>query len=128
LIVVDTSALIAILQGEARAEACSDCLASNERLLMPAPTLTETIILATARELTDGLSRLLDTLPLSIIPLTEERAALAARAYIQWGKGFHRARLNFGDCFAYALAREQGCPLLFVGKDFALTDVEPALR
>ena len=59
------------------------------------------------------------------------RAALrharqAGAAYRQWGKGFHPAGLNFGDCFAYALAKEQNCPLLFIGNDFSRTDIKPA--
>lgn len=94
---------------------------------MAAGTFTETMILAAARGLTPALRSLLDAVPITVIPLTEERASLAARAYVLWGKGFHSAKLNFGDCFAYALAKEQDCPLLFIGNDFSLTDVVPAL-
>ena len=127
MIVVDSSALIAILQGEPVAERCSDVLAANERLLIAAPILTETIILAGARDLTEALAKLLDSLPIEVLALTEERACAAGREYLRWGTGRHPAKLNFDDCFAYALAKEHGCPLLFVGDDFAKTDVESAL-
>ncbi len=124
MIVVDTSALIAILQGEPQAEGCSDALAESERLLIAAPTLTESIIVAAARDLSPGLGTLLDSLPFEVVALNEERALAAAREYLRWGKGFHPAGLNFVDCFAYALAKEHDCPLLFVGEDFAQTDVK----
>ena len=127
MIVVDSSALLAVLQGEARAEECRDALEVNDPLLIAAPTLTEAIIVAAGRELSGQLAELLDALPLTVVALTEERALAAGRDYIRWGKGFHRAKLNFGDSFAYALAKEHDCPLLFVGDDFARTDVKPAL-
>lgn len=127
MIVVDSSALLAILQGETRAEECRDALAANDPLLIAAPTLAETIIVAAGRELSQGLAKLLDALPLVVLPLTEERALAAAREYVRWGKGFHTAKLNFGDCFAYALTKEQDCALLFVGDDFAKTDVKSAI-
>ena len=127
MIVVDTSALLAILQGEEKAEACRDCLAAADHVLMPAPTFTEALILAAARALMPALETLLDGLPIEVVPLTEEGAARAARAYVRWGKGFHPARLNFGESFPYSLARELGCPLLFVGNDFDQTDIESAL-
>ena len=57
------------------------------------------------------------------MPVTPIRAERVAEAYRQWGKGNHPARLNFGDCFAYALAKELACPLVFIGNDFARTDV-----
>jgi len=59
--------------------------------------------------------------------VTEETAERAAAAYARWGKGNHPAGLNFGDCFAYALAEQMNCPLLFVGDDFSKTDIVPAL-
>lgn len=60
---------------------------------------------------------------LEVVPLTERRARTAAAAYSLWGKGIHPAKLNMGDCYAYALAKEFGCPLLYVGYDFSQTDV-----
>src|SRR5688572_15126601 len=62
-----------------------------------------------------------------IIDVTPERAGLAAAAYALFGKGFHKASLNFGDCFAYATAKEFNCPLLYIGEDFARTDVVSAI-
>jgi ribonuclease VapC len=70
--------------------------------------------------------RLTEDLRIETVVLTHDRADFAAHAYAVWGKGNHPARLNFGDCFAYALARELDRPLLFVGQDFALTDVRVA--
>lgn len=127
MIVVDSSALIAILRGEVRADECRNALQANDPLLIAAPTLTETIIVAAGHDVSEQLAKLLDALPLTVIPLTGERALAAGRDYLRWGKSFHKAKLNFGDCFAYALAKEHDCPLLFVGDDFALTDVKPAL-
>jgi ribonuclease VapC len=127
LIVVDTSALLAVLQGEAEADACAEAMSANDRLLIAAPTLTEALIVAARRDLHSELEHLVEGLPLAIVPLTEPRIYDAVRAYIQWGKGFHPAKLNFGDSFAYALAKEHDCPLLFVGNDFVLTDVVSAL-
>ncbi len=69
---------------------------------------------------------LLQVFSVEIIPVTPERARLTAQAYSVWGKGIHPATLNYGDCFAYATAKEYGCPLLFVGNDFSQTDIEPA--
>ena len=64
----------------------------------------------------------------TIIPVTEDRAKAAAQAYRRYGKRWHAASLNFGDCFAYALAKRHGVPLLFKGGDCAQTDIEPALK
>ncbi len=64
---------------------------------------------------------------IGVVPVTEDTARLARNAYRRFGKGHHPARLNFGDCFAYALAQSAGEPLLFKGNDFAQTDVEPAI-
>lgn len=128
MIVLDASALMAIIQGEPEASACREAIEAHDDLLISAATLTETLIAAAARQLHSEMNLLVSNLALTILPLTEARAHDAVRAYMSWGKGFHAAKLNFGDCFAYALAREQDCPLLFVGEDFAGTDIEPAIR
>ena len=73
------------------------------------------------------MAKLIDGMPFEIVPVTESSAKRAAAAYARWGKGFHRAKLNFGDCFAYELAIDNACPLLFVGDDFSQTDVVSAL-
>ena len=67
--------------------------------------------------------RLIDELSIQVVPVTRAGAVGAANAYARWGKGRHPAALNFGDCLSYALAAERGCPLLYVGNDFARTDV-----
>lgn len=72
------------------------------------------------------MSELVTDLKLEVVDVTDERSRLVAEAYRRWGKGFHPAALNFGDCFAYALAAERGWPLLFVGNDFARTDIRSA--
>lgn len=70
---------------------------------------------------------LLEELDYSVITVDEATAKRVRDAYSKWGKGFHPAGLNFGDCFAYALAKEQDCPLLYVGNDFSRTDIKSAL-
>lgn len=127
MIVVDTSALIAVVNNEAMASLCSDVLVAESEALICAGTLTEALIVARRKKVLPGLTKLLGQLPLSIIALNELRAGRAAAAYALWGKGFHPASLNFGDCFAYATAKEFDCPLLYVGNDFAQTDIRPAV-
>jgi ribonuclease VapC len=75
----------------------------------------------------ERLGRLLRGLAATVEPVTEARALLAADAYRRYGKGYHSARLNYGDCFAYALAKELDAPLLYKGNDFAQTDIRSAL-
>jgi ribonuclease VapC len=127
LIVVDSSALFAILQGEAEAEDCRRVIADARDLLIAAPTLTETLVVSLGRQLHSEMANLIAALDLRVVPLTEALAYAAVRAYRDWGKGINPASLNICDVFAYALAKEHDCPLLFVGDDFALTDVAPAL-
>ena len=128
--VIDTSALLAILFLEPEAERFARAIAGAARRLISAGTLLETGIVLQARHGDEG-ARDLDLLVLKlgveVAPVTARQVGLARRAYRQDGKGQgHPAGLNFGDCFAYALARDAGEPLLFKGEDFAQTDVEPA--
>lgn len=127
MIVVDTSALIEIALDAARAEPCMLSLEDADQILISSATLTETMIVAAGRGAPDQARALFDSFDFQVVPLTENRARAAAEAYRQYGKGWHAAALNFGDCFAYALAKEHDCPLLFVGEDFARTDVKPAI-
>lgn len=76
--------------------------------------------------LSDKFDRLIDQLQIAIVAVTSGHAKLAREAYCTYGKGHHPAKLNFGDCFAYALAKAENAPLLFKGNDFAKTDVLPA--
>jgi ribonuclease VapC len=127
VIVVDTSALIAIVLREGQAATCIDVLEYETNALLSAGTMAEAFIVAARRRIVDEMTSLIDNLDLEIMPVTSAAARRVGRAYEQWGKGLHRAGLNFGDCFAYALAKEHSCPLLFVGNDFTKTDVKSVL-
>lgn len=127
MIAVDTSALMAILRKELLGEACEAALTINGPLLMSAATLTECLIVGRRKRTLPGMTILLERLNLQILDVTPEFARAAADAYALWGKGFHPAELNYGDCFSYVAARSHGCPLLYVGDDFARTDIVSAL-
>jgi ribonuclease VapC len=129
-VIVDSSALVAILFKEADAAAFASALRDAQVCAVAAPTVVEATIVAEgragpgmAREL-DDLLRALDA---DVVAFTAEHAALARDAWRRFGKGRHPAGLNLGDCFAYALAKARGEPLLFKGDDFRLTDVEVAI-
>lgn len=122
MIVVDTSALMAVLLNEPAAEHCAEVLA-NERVLVSAVTMAEALVVADRRGLRKEMADLLDGLDLEVVDASAATARQVADVYARWGKGIHRASLNFGDCFAYGLAQNLGCGLLFVGDDFARTDV-----
>jgi len=117
---------MAIALDEPEAEGCDECLSRQKEVLISAGSLTEAFVVAARRNVTEALEVLLAELPYVVAPVTESLARQAGAAYRQWGKGFHPAGLNFGDCFAYALAKEQNCPLLFIGNDFSRTDIKPA--
>jgi ribonuclease VapC len=124
--VIDTSALIAVLLDEPDSARCVEAMSTDAPLLISAGTLAEAEIVAGRRSVRAALDRLVAQLKPEIVPVTALDARLVADAYERWGKGIHPASLNFGDCFAYALARARGCPLLFVGSDFAQTDAMAA--
>ncbi len=127
MIVVDTSALMSILLDENMATRCIDALVAEPTVMISAGTLAEALIVAGRRNIGAEMERLVADLGFEIAPVTSASAHSVSAAYQAWGKGRHVASLNFGDCFAYALARERDCPLLFVGEDFSKTDVEPAI-
>jgi ribonuclease VapC len=127
MIAVDTSALMAIMLDEAEANACIAALEAEDDILISAGTVAEVLIVAARRNVGDEMARLIDGLGFNVVPVTSVSARRIASAYMQWGKGVHAAGLNFGDCFAYEVAREHGCPLLYVGGDFARTDVNGVL-
>ena len=127
MIAVDTSALMAVILGEPEAIACMAVLKSEPRLLISAGTVAEAMIVAGRRNAGIAMRSLIDGLGFDIITVTASTARRMADAYARWGKGVHPAGLNFGDCFAYAVAQEHGCTLLFVGRDFAQTDIVSAL-
>lgn len=126
MIVVDTSALMAILLGEADGERCMATLEAQAEVLISAGTLAEAMIVAGRRNIGGEMTALIEDLGFEVAPVSGSGAAKVAEAYARWGKGVHAAALNFGDCFAYALARDTGCALLFVGDDFARTDIAAA--
>jgi len=127
MIAVDTSALMAILQDEPQAQACMAALEQAGRLLMSAGTVAEALIVSERRGVGLEMEELIGGLGVEIVPVTSESAYMAADAYRRWGKGIHPAGLNYGDCFAYALAIERDCSLLYVGVDFRQTDVLSAI-
>jgi ribonuclease VapC len=124
--VVDTSALMAILLGEPDAERCIAALEAQSQVMISAGTLAEAMIVAGRRNIGGEMNALVEGLGFEIVTVSGAGSAKVAEAYARWGKGVHAASLNFGDCFAYALARELGRPLLFVGDDFSKTDIEAA--
>lgn len=126
MIVVDTSALIAIILNEADAVPCRDVLSVSDDNLISAGTLAEAMIVASGRGIHDEMAELVSGNDLQVVDVTATTSRLVADAYRRWGRSFHPASLNFGDCFAYALAAEGGWPLLYVGNDFAQTDIRPA--
>lgn len=125
MIVVDGSAIFAVLLAEDGAEACRAALPSD-RLVMSAGSYAEALIVAAGKDIPDLVRDFLAELHVEVLPLTADRARAAADAYRRWGKGFNPARLNLADSFAYALAKELDAPLLFAGNDFALTDIRSA--
>lgn len=127
MIAVDTSALMAIVLEEPEAGLCAEVLASDQRLLMSAATLTEALIVSAGRGLRAEMMQLITGLGFECVAVTEDFARRVAESYAVWGKGIHPASLNFGDCFAYQVAKDNRCPLLYVGNDFAKTDIVGAL-
>lgn len=127
MIVVDSSALVAIALAEPDARDIMKALHDADRVVISAANLTETMIVAFGRECEPEMRALFDRFGIVVEPVTEARAEAAANVYRRYGKGWHAAGLNFGDSFAYALAREKACPLLYVGDDFAKTDIASAL-
>jgi ribonuclease VapC len=125
--VVDTSALLAVLLGEPEAPALASALANQPTCVISAVTELETAIVIETRKGPEGLAQLAQLLVetgIETVPMTVEQVRLAREAYTHFGKGRHAAALNLGDCCSYALARERGDPLLFKGGDFSLTDIE----
>lgn len=127
MIAVDSSALIAVVADEPMAVACGVVLLDEDDLIISAATLAETLIVAKRKRLEASLRTLLDGLRMDVVEVDADFAEIAAAAYERWGKGFHPAELNYGDSFSYALAEMYDCPLLFVGDDFARTDIRSAL-
>jgi ribonuclease VapC len=127
MIAVDTSALMAIVLGEADADVCMAMLETEPVVLISAGTVAEALIVAARRKVAEEMAKLIDGLGFDVVTVTAASARRIAAAYENWGKGVHPAGLNFGDCFAYEVAKAHDCRLLYVGNDFSKTDVESVL-
>ena len=127
MIAVDTSALMAIVLDEPTAGSCIAALEAEDEILISAGTLAETLIVSARRNVGKEMARFIDRLAPDIVTVTPAAAQRIAEAYQQWGRGLHPAALNFGDCFAYEVAKEHACRLLYVGDDFVKTDIGAVL-
>jgi ribonuclease VapC len=127
--VLDTSAIVAVLFDEPDADMYEAAIADAPSLCISAATALECSLVMEGRYGTAGadkLDLLLAEQEVEIVAFDDEQFALARAAYRRFGRGRHPAALNFGDCFAYALAKARALPLLFKGGDFAQTDIEQA--
>jgi ribonuclease VapC len=125
--VIDSSALIAILRSEPERQALQNAILSDSVRLVSAVTKLEASMVAIGRRGLDAahdIAALLRDLGIQVVPFDEHQADIAREAFARYGKGRHPAALNFGDCAAYALAIAEAEPLLFKGTDFGATDVE----
>jgi len=129
-VILDTSAVLAIIFGEAGFEVLAQAISGASSCSVSAATFVEINIVAESRLGDLGVRQYQEVFrrgQVSIQPVTGEQAHIACQAYSAFGRRRHPANLNFGDCFSYALAKATGEPLLFKGDDFRKTDVEPAL-
>ncbi|MDG2533824.1 type II toxin-antitoxin system VapC family toxin [Sphingomonas sp. HITSZ_GF] len=124
--IVDTSAIMAILLGEAEARSFVEAIVDAERCVISGGSWIElsAVLVRRNHQLDDQLALLMERGSIEIEPVTEVQARIGHAAYKRYGIGSgHAARLNFGDCFAYALAKATAEPLLYKGDDFAKTDI-----
>lgn len=127
--IVDTSAMVAILYREPEAVRFTQLIHDAETCRMSVANYVELAMVVEGQLGPDGMRQaeaFFRRAGIAIAPLTLEHGELARQAFLDFGKGRHKAGLNFGDCFAYALAKASGAPLLFKGNDFALTDLVAA--
>lgn len=130
MIVVDSSAVIAMIFGEASASQLHEALVASPRRIMSPANVLECALRLSPRLTDDRTSEIdvfLANYEIGIPPIDVAQLAFARAGFLAYGKGRHPAGLNFGDCFAYSLAKQMDAPLLFVGGDFAKTDVRIAL-
>ena len=124
--VIETSALLAILQNEPERRAFNEAIEAADTRAVSVATFVEASIVIEARYGAEGVRDLdlfIERAGIELVDVSVAEGRAARRAYARYGKGHHAAGLNFGDCFAYALATERGEPLLFKGVDFSKTDV-----
>lgn len=127
--VIDTSALLAILRDEPERRRFNEAIEAADHRAISTATLVEISIVIEARHGAEGLRDLDDliaTAQIEMVPVDLEQARAARLAFSRFGKGRHPAGLNYGDCFSYALAKVLGTPLLYKGSDFAQTDISAA--
>lgn len=127
--VIDTSAIVAILRSEPEAARLEQALVSDPIRLVPATCVLEARMVLVSRRGEHALAEIdlwLRKIEADIISVDAELVDLATQAWLSFGKGRHPAALNFADCFSYALAKRSDEPLLFIGNDFSKTDVEAA--
>lgn len=125
--VIDTSALLAILQNEPERRKFNEAIEAAETRSMSTASFLEASMIVESRYGADGvrdLDLLIAKAKISLVPVDEDQAHLARQGFQKYGKGRHPAGLNYGDCFSYALARSLEQPLLFKGNNFSQTDVE----
>lgn len=124
--VLDTSALLAILANEPERRAFNEAIEAADARRMSAASFVEISIVVESRYGSDGIRDLdlyLERAVVEVVPVDVEQAKIARGAFRRYGKGRHRAGLNYGDCFSYALAKVLGEPLLYKGDDFPHTDL-----
>lgn len=130
-IVVDASALVAVVFGEPDGIAIASVISANAGdISVSAATIVESHLVVEGRQGPDAgrdLERMLERAGIAVVPVDAAQVALAVAAWRRFGKGRHPASLNYGDCFSYALSKQLGAPLLFKGGDFSQTDVASAL-
>jgi len=127
MIAVDTSALMAIVLGERLSDSCIAALEAEDSILISAGTVAEALVVAVRKNVRQEVAGLIEGLDMQVVPVTLSAAQRVGEAYTRWSKGRHGAKLNFGDCFAYEVAKQNACPLLYIGKDFSRTDIESVL-
>jgi ribonuclease VapC len=127
MIAVDTSALVAILLEEPEAAACGAIINAGPALIISSATVAEALVVADRRRFGPEMRGLIDGMNWIIEIVDGATAGRIAEIYSRWGKGVHPASLNIIDCFAYDVARQNNCSLLFVGNDFTKTDINPAI-
>jgi ribonuclease VapC len=128
--VIDTSVLLAILQDEPERRGFNEAIEEADERRLSMASFVEASVVIEARYGLEGVRELdtfIERAAIDLVPVDLAQARLARLAFSRFGRGRHRAGLNFGDCFAYALASHRGEPLLFKGDDFTHTDVTPAL-
>ena len=127
--IIDTSAMVAILYREPEAEAFAQLIHAADACRISVASYVELSIVVDSQLGPEGMRQaeaFLRRAGITVEPVTVEQGELARQAFLDFGKGRHKAGLNFGDCFAYALAKATGEPLLFKGKDFSQTDIKTA--